>query len=84
MSEVDSLIWNELQVEAVIGWLFPQSLLHLYLCTSCVQDKFSVEDFVGPLLEVLLGYRRWPLQFLCLPLIEISARLPISLAQTSS
>jgi hypothetical protein len=30
------------QVGPVIGWTFPQSLLHPYPCTSCRQDKLFV------------------------------------------
>ena len=58
------LSWDGSQVGAVIGWLFSQSWLHLYTCTSCGQDKFWFEDFFGlidillPPLEVLPGYRR--------------------------
>ena len=39
------------QVELVIGWLFPQSLLHLYPCASCRQEKFYIKSFVGVLMS---------------------------------
>lgn len=39
------------QVVAVLGYLFPQNLLHLQPCLSCMQDKFVVEDFMGRLMS---------------------------------
>jgi hypothetical protein len=65
VSGVGSLPWDGSQVGAVTGWPFPQFLLHLYPCTSCRQETFWVEGFVGglmsPPVEVLPSYRRWPL-----------------------
>ena len=40
--------WDGSLVEPVIGWPFPQSLLHF----SCMQDKFWVENFVGGLVSL--------------------------------
>jgi len=45
-SGVGSFMWNGSQIRAVIGWPFPQLLLHLYSCVSCRQDKFWVESFL--------------------------------------
>ena len=39
-----------LKLAQPIGWLFPQSLLHFYPCTSCRQETFGVEGTVGGLL----------------------------------
>jgi hypothetical protein len=80
VSGVVSFPWGGFQVGAVIGKLFPKSLLHHYFCTSHRQDKFWVEGFVGglmsssPPLEVLPGYRWWPLQSLYPSLLEFSAK----------
>jgi hypothetical protein len=49
--EVVSLLWDEYQVGAFIGWEFFQSLLQLYPCVSCRQGKFGVEGFVGGLIS---------------------------------
>jgi len=45
------LTMSGFQVEPGIGWLFPQSLCHLYPCASCRQDKFGIEGFVGGLMS---------------------------------
>jgi hypothetical protein len=50
VSKVSALTWDESQVGAVIGCLFPQCLLHLYLCTSGRQDRFWVEGSVDGLM----------------------------------
>ena len=68
VSVVSSFSWGVSQVGPVIGCLFPQSLLHLYSCISYKQGKFWSKVFCGWVsipfssLEVLPGYRRWPLQ----------------------
>ena len=54
VSEIGSLTWNVSQVGPIIGWLFSQSLLHLYPCASCRQDKFYVESFVCGLMPPVL------------------------------
>ena len=41
--------WDESQVGLVIGWPFPQSLIHFCPCISFRQDKFWVESSVGGL-----------------------------------
>ena len=46
-----SLSWHGSQVGPVIGWSFPQFLLHFYPCTSCKQIKLWVEDLVGTLVS---------------------------------
>lgn len=55
------------------------SLLHIYHCTSCRQDTFWVEGFVGGLLPLSLhcesSFRKWPLQSPYPPLPWISARV---------
>jgi hypothetical protein len=51
VSGIGSLPWDGSQVGLDTGWLFPQSLLHLYPCASCRQDKFWVEGFVGGLMS---------------------------------
>ena len=55
MSRVGPLRWDGSQVGAVIGSI-PQSLLHLYLCTSCRQDKFWVEGVVVGLVFFFILY----------------------------
>lgn len=47
--------WDKFQVEAVIGRMFPQSLL-LYPYISCRQDKFWVESFMGGLVSFSLHW----------------------------
>jgi hypothetical protein len=42
---------------AVIDWLFPQSLLHLYPCSSYRQDKFWVEEFEGVLMSLSFHWK---------------------------
>ena len=56
MSGVSSLTWDGPQVGAVIGWLIPQSLLHLCPCISFRQDKFWVKSFVGGLVSLSLHW----------------------------
>jgi hypothetical protein len=72
-----SLSWDGSQVGAVIGWPFPQPLLHLYPCTSCRRDKFFDESFRGwvgvPL--PLLGSATW--------LQEVATSVSISAATKS-
>lgn len=50
------LPWDGSQVGPVIGWPFPQSQLHLCPCTSCRQDTFCVESFVGGLVSLSLHW----------------------------
>jgi hypothetical protein len=51
VSGIGSCPWNRSQVGPVIGWPFPQSLLHLCHCTPYRQDKFWVKGFVGGLVS---------------------------------
>ena len=57
MSRICAFPGHGFQVGLVIGWLFLQSLLHLYPWISFRQDNFWVKGFVGGLvsLSVLLG-----------------------------
>jgi hypothetical protein len=48
--------WDGLQVEAVIGWPFSQSLLPPCAYIICRQDKFWVESFVGGLVSQSLHW----------------------------
>lgn len=47
----DSPPWHGSQVGPVIGWPFPQSLLHPYPWASCRQGEFWVEGFMGGLMS---------------------------------
>jgi hypothetical protein len=81
VSGVSALTWDVSQVGAVIHWLFPQPLLHLYPCTPCRQDRFGVEGFVGGLLSLSLLWKSCftpgGVHFsLYPPLVGISATLP--------
>ena len=77
----------------VIGWLFSQSLLHSYHCTSCRQDNFGVEEVVGELMSASLlcnsclvpGHCYFSLHIIC-PLVGISVRVTpyLPLSQASS
>ena len=42
-----SLTWDESQVGATIGCLFFQSLVLLYPCVSCRQDKYWGESYLA-------------------------------------
>jgi hypothetical protein len=53
VSGIVFLTWDGSQVGPVIGWLFPQTLLHLDPYTSYRQDRFGVEGFVGGLMSLL-------------------------------
>ena len=44
------------QIGQVIGWPFPQSLLHFCPCSSCRWDKFWVESGFVSGLECISGY----------------------------
>jgi hypothetical protein len=42
VSEVVFLLWDGSQIVAVLGWLFPQSLLHLYPCKFIEATNFGL------------------------------------------
>ena len=72
-----------LKLDQVIGWPLPQFLHHLYPSTSCRQGQIVGQRFcdeVGipiPLLEALLGYRRWPAQAVYLLVLGVLARVTL-------
>lgn len=62
MSGIGFLPRDGSQVVPVIGWLFLQPLLYLYLCETCMQNKFLVEGFVGGLMTPFLYWSHTCLQ----------------------
>ena len=60
MSGIGGCPWDGSQVGPVIGWSFPQTLLHLCPYISCKLDKFWVESFVGELVSYhSIGVPAW-------------------------
>lgn len=59
VSGVNSVTWDGSQVGVVIVWLLPRSLLHLYPCTSCRQDKFWVKGFIDRCPPASSGSPAW-------------------------
>ena len=69
VSGMGALSWHRPQVSLVIGWPFPQAPSNHCPSTSCRQDRLIVGwRFCGwicvlvPPLEILPGFRRWPVQ----------------------
>lgn len=54
-----SHLWAKREVEPVIGWPFPQPLLHLYPYVSCRHDTFWVEGSVGELMSPSLYWKSY-------------------------
>ena len=70
------------QVAPIIGWPFPKFLFPFYPCTSCRQNKFWVEGFVGalmftPPMGVPPGYRRQFVHSSTSLLVGASARITL-------